>query len=145
MWRRRSWFSLKGKAGIPGQTEGCPATSIGPRVLAVGSLQQRALRGSLLLQPVWPLNNLTSTYGPVEDRRRVSHEREATLVGGPSLGRKRPVKGSNQYDIPLLSSASPIWGRPSFMRGFFVPGGPAPRASGPAPLPRSAPPRAERR
>src|SRR4051812_14659740 len=41
MWRRRSWFSLKGKAGIPGQTEGCPATSIGPRVLPVGSLQQR--------------------------------------------------------------------------------------------------------
>src|SRR4051795_675661 len=41
MWRRRSWFSLKGKAGIPGQTEGCPATSIGPRVPPVGSLQQR--------------------------------------------------------------------------------------------------------
>src|SRR4051812_4352879 len=41
MWRRRAWFSLKGKAGIPGQTEGCPATSIGPRVLPVGSLQQR--------------------------------------------------------------------------------------------------------
>src|SRR3954452_21727455 len=43
MWRRRSWFSLKGKAGIPGQTEGRPATSIGPRVPPVGSLQQRAL------------------------------------------------------------------------------------------------------
>src|SRR3954463_1289191 len=43
MWWRRSWFSLKGKAGIPGQTEGCPATSIGPRVLPVGSLQQRGL------------------------------------------------------------------------------------------------------
>src|SRR4051795_12599696 len=42
MWRRRSWFSLKGKAGIPGQTEGRPATSIGPRVPPVGSLQQRA-------------------------------------------------------------------------------------------------------
>jgi hypothetical protein len=41
MWWRRSWFSLKGKAGIPGQTEGRPATSIGPRVLPVGSLQQR--------------------------------------------------------------------------------------------------------
>src|SRR3954453_14154813 len=41
MWWRRSWFSLKGKAGIPAQTEGCPATSIGPRVLPVGSLQQR--------------------------------------------------------------------------------------------------------
>src|SRR5215204_3340230 len=41
MWWRRSWFSLKGKADIPGQTEGCPATSIGPRVLPVGSLQQR--------------------------------------------------------------------------------------------------------
>src|SRR4051812_24787979 len=41
MWRRRSWFSLKGKAGIPGQTEGRPATSIGPRVPPVGSLQQR--------------------------------------------------------------------------------------------------------
>src|SRR4051794_39449907 len=41
MWWRRSWFSLKGKAGIPGQTEGCPATSIGPRVPPVGSLQQR--------------------------------------------------------------------------------------------------------
>src|SRR5215212_9541860 len=42
MWRRRFWFSLKGKAGIPGQTEGRPATSIGPRVPPVGSLQQRA-------------------------------------------------------------------------------------------------------
>src|SRR4051812_44778007 len=41
MWWRRFWFSLKGKAGIPGQTEGCPATSIGPRVPPVGSLQQR--------------------------------------------------------------------------------------------------------
>src|SRR4051812_23622600 len=45
MWWRRSWFSLKGKAGIPGQTEGCPATSIGPRVLPGGSLQQRGERG----------------------------------------------------------------------------------------------------
>src|SRR3954471_11429790 len=44
MWRRRSWFSLKGKAGIPGQTKGRPATSIGPRVPPVGSLQQRAVR-----------------------------------------------------------------------------------------------------
>src|SRR3954466_5140877 len=44
MWQRRSWFSLKGKAGIPGQTEGRPATSIGPRVPPVGSLQQRDLR-----------------------------------------------------------------------------------------------------
>src|SRR4051795_20394 len=43
MWQRRAWFSLKGKAGIPGQTEGCPATSIGPRVPPVGSLQQRAV------------------------------------------------------------------------------------------------------
>src|SRR4051794_33174572 len=42
MWWRRSWFSLKGKADIPGQTEGRPATSIGPRVPPVGSLQQRA-------------------------------------------------------------------------------------------------------
>src|SRR4051794_3784637 len=41
MWWRRSWFSLKGKAGIPAQTKGRPATSIGPRVLPVGSLQQR--------------------------------------------------------------------------------------------------------
>src|SRR3954447_24508923 len=41
MWWRRSWFSLKGKAGIPGQTEGRPTTSIGPRVPPVGSLQQR--------------------------------------------------------------------------------------------------------
>src|SRR3954469_24277764 len=44
MWWRRSRFSLKGKADIPGQTEGCPATSIGPRVLPVGSLQQRDAR-----------------------------------------------------------------------------------------------------
>src|SRR4051794_25605299 len=43
MWWRRSWFSLKGKAGIPGQTEGRPATSIGPRVPPVGSLQQRGV------------------------------------------------------------------------------------------------------
>src|SRR3954470_14250071 len=44
MWWRRSWFSLKGKAGIPGQTEGRPATSIGPRVPPLGSLQQRGRR-----------------------------------------------------------------------------------------------------
>jgi hypothetical protein len=48
MWWRRSWFSLKGKAGIPGQTEGRPATSIGPRVPPVGSLQQRGARGDIL-------------------------------------------------------------------------------------------------
>src|SRR4051794_10937020 len=48
MWRRRSWFSLKGKADIPGQTEGCPATSIGPRVPPVGSLQQRGGSASAL-------------------------------------------------------------------------------------------------
>src|SRR4051794_219761 len=47
MWWRRSWFSLKGKAGIPAQTEGCPATSIGPRVLPVGSLQQRVTIGHI--------------------------------------------------------------------------------------------------
>jgi hypothetical protein len=47
MWRRRSWFSLNGKAGIPGQTEGRPATSIEPRVPPVGSLQQRVRRCSL--------------------------------------------------------------------------------------------------
>src|SRR3954447_5515364 len=47
MWWRRSWFSLKGKAGIPGQTEGCPATSIGPRVPPLGSLQQREECGQL--------------------------------------------------------------------------------------------------
>src|SRR4051812_22383449 len=54
MWWRRSWFSLNGKAGIPGQTEGCPATSIGPRVLPVGSLQQRGVRryrGVVLTRP----------------------------------------------------------------------------------------------
>src|SRR4051812_43178507 len=49
MWWRRAWFSLKGKAGIPGQTEGCPATSIGPRVLPVGSLQQRDSTGLTLM------------------------------------------------------------------------------------------------
>src|SRR3954447_2816406 len=47
MWWRRSWFSLKGKAGIPGQTEGRPTTSIGPRVPPVGSLQQRAVSHSM--------------------------------------------------------------------------------------------------
>src|SRR3954466_14309001 len=44
MWWRRSWFSLKGKAGIPGQTEGCPATPIALRAPPAGSLQQRAMR-----------------------------------------------------------------------------------------------------
>jgi hypothetical protein len=31
MRRRRVWFSLKGKAGIPGQEEGRPATPIALR------------------------------------------------------------------------------------------------------------------
>src|SRR4051794_38391129 len=52
MWRRRSWFSLKGKAGIPGQTEGRPATSIGPRVPPVGSLQQRAMEANAALRAI---------------------------------------------------------------------------------------------
>src|SRR3954469_15885971 len=51
MWRRRSWFSLKGKADILGQTEGCPATSIGPRVPPVGSLQQRDGRSNAEKSP----------------------------------------------------------------------------------------------
>src|SRR4051794_22876993 len=41
MWWRRSWFSLKGKAGIPAQTKGRAATPIALRVPPVGSLQQR--------------------------------------------------------------------------------------------------------
>src|SRR3954468_23520956 len=45
MWWRRSWFSLKGKAGIPGQTEGRPATPIALRAPPAGSLQQRDAHG----------------------------------------------------------------------------------------------------
>src|SRR3954471_20768272 len=41
MWRRRSWFSLKGKAGIPGQERSRPATSARPRAPPAGSVQQR--------------------------------------------------------------------------------------------------------
>src|SRR3954470_14990816 len=52
MWWRRSWFSLKGKAGIPGQTEGRPATSIGPRVPPLGSLQQRAAQRTAATPPL---------------------------------------------------------------------------------------------
>src|SRR4051794_7956401 len=54
MWWRRAWFSLKGKAGIPGQTKGRPATSIGPRVLPLGSLQQRAERIKGMVAEVEP-------------------------------------------------------------------------------------------
>src|SRR3954454_16002835 len=41
MWRRRSWFGLKGKAGIPGQERSRPATSARPRAPPAGSVQQR--------------------------------------------------------------------------------------------------------
>src|SRR3954463_9490222 len=66
MWWRRSWFSLKGKAGIPGQTEGGPATSIGPRVPPVGSLQQRELWRFSRLRQVKYLNNIVE-----QDHRRI--------------------------------------------------------------------------
>src|SRR3954470_9534586 len=68
MWRRRSWFSLKGKAGIPGQTEGCPATSIGPRVLPVGSLQQRGARAQSA--PQTPAGSATPTEGQKREFNR---------------------------------------------------------------------------
>src|SRR4051794_18254971 len=65
MWWRRAWFSLKGKAGIPCQTEGRPATSIGPRVPPVGSLQQRAcLRwtgGMVCLDPTREVADMVKT------------------------------------------------------------------------------------
>src|SRR3954468_10242168 len=47
MWRRRSWFSLKGKAGIPGQERSRPATSARPRAPPAGSVQQRGPRSYL--------------------------------------------------------------------------------------------------
>src|SRR3954465_10170938 len=85
MWWRRSWFSLKGKAGIPGQTEGRPATSIGPRVPPVGSLQQRDFgvkvdpddvrrqmgKGGDQLMPSFLAPDLIEQKGPEIERFRV--------------------------------------------------------------------------
>src|SRR3954467_7248700 len=81
MWWRRSWFSLKGKAGIPGQTEGRPATSIGPRALPVGSLQQRDVH-----RPVIRALDLTRRYA--ETRVRAY-----------------PV----EEDVPLDGIVRPLW------------------------------------
>src|SRR5215203_1569425 len=63
MWWRRSWFSLKGKADIPGQTEGCPATSIGPRVPPVGSLQQRDFLRALIAAVPYRLHTVLTDNG----------------------------------------------------------------------------------
>src|SRR3954468_9475999 len=52
MWWRRSWFSLKGKAGIPGQERSRPATSARPRAPPAGSVQQRAEALSLSAETV---------------------------------------------------------------------------------------------
>src|SRR3954447_6701692 len=41
VWRRRSWFSLKGKAGIPGQERSRLATLARPPASPAGSVQQR--------------------------------------------------------------------------------------------------------
>src|SRR4051812_3393532 len=92
MWRRRSWFSLKGKAGIPGQTEGRPATSIGPRVLPVGSLQQRDVRR----RPAWPSGE--SRLRPPEPL-----ERAPTVRACPAARRRagRHYERQPRYIRPL--------------------------------------------
>src|SRR4051812_15579396 len=40
MWWRRSWFSLKGKAGTPGSGQGQPPTPGRPRAPSSGSVHQ---------------------------------------------------------------------------------------------------------
>src|SRR3954462_4717801 len=67
MWRRRSWFSLNGKAGIPGQTEGRSATSIALRAPPAGSVQQRDRRLTHTLRSDRALGhgNVTSRLGNV--------------------------------------------------------------------------------
>src|SRR3954466_14246301 len=79
MWWRRFWFSLKGKAGIPGQTEGCPATSIGPRVPPLGSLQQRVARA------------LTTTCAPSKD---------VTVAAVASRGLDKAEAFAREVNIP---------------------------------------------
>src|SRR3954453_18859919 len=44
MWWRRSWFSLKGKAGTPGSGQGQPPTPGQPRAPSSGSVHQGGSR-----------------------------------------------------------------------------------------------------
>src|SRR4051794_37690046 len=102
MWRRRSWFSLKGKAGIPGQTEGCPATSIGPRGPPVGSLQQRG-EGH---RKVWA--RLRALDGIRVGRDRVLRLMRENALLSPHRGPQRPV---NDHDGRITTDAPGVmWG-----------------------------------
>src|SRR3954449_5559979 len=96
MWWRRSWFSLKGKAGIPGQTEGRPATSIGPRVPPMGSLQQRG-RGAKLVSLMDNIDTGTATGKMVMGVLAVLAEFERNLLmercaAGVKIARQRKVR-----------------------------------------------------
>src|SRR4051794_21322185 len=81
MWWRRSWFSLKGKAGIPGQTEGCPATSIGPRVPPVGSLQQRVENDIIERRPTFNGEQVESWV--IYPSALVGHSVRSSVLCGP--------------------------------------------------------------
>src|SRR3954453_3584693 len=123
MWWRRSWFSLKGKAGIPGQTEGRPATSIGPRVLPVGSLQQRDACACLWLQGELvhledlvlhdagmdqraPTHELTRAHAVLRTRRRIASTEPdwaTSPLGLAALSKGREGEaGSVSDDKPAL-------------------------------------------
>src|SRR3954452_24622335 len=91
MWWRRSWFSLKGKADIPGQTEGCPATSIGPRVLPVGSLQQRGVLPSTV-------RSIRLRHGILLTRSQSHPRRVPGHLTIPQLAARLGVSASWIYD-----------------------------------------------
>src|SRR3954471_12462017 len=80
MWRRRSWFSLKGKAGIPGQERSRPATSARPRAPPAGSVQQRVSGETVRLPKSQDAVVCWFYMGAVQDFTATVEEE-----GGPSL------------------------------------------------------------
>src|SRR4051812_43742869 len=117
MWWRRSWFSLKGKAGIPGQTEGRPATPIALRAPPAGSLQQRgprALAGRLRRAATF-LRSIGIEIGFKREgraRTRVIHITTAPSLLAPERGGERPsAPSASSAPLPKSNSGN----------GFVVP------------------------
>src|SRR3954470_13185325 len=92
---RRSWFSLKGKAGIPGQTEGRPATPIALRAPPAGSLQQRDIGEMAPVQIGKPSFKVVIDQRNCQVGRALDQADAKIPQGGPEVTRTGHINRAN--------------------------------------------------
>src|SRR3954471_17622035 len=109
MWRRRSWFSLKGKAGIPGQERSRPATSARPRAPPAGSVQQRGVRDRLKSSSccamgrsiaLLPATMVTSPHRPPHSISKVKMRMPTRLGNGEGRVSGEAIDTGTRLDPP---------------------------------------------